>query len=45
MKGSFTCLEGVLEREGAENCADLGAFSDAVFELRGNTGLPGVGPG
>lgn len=45
MKGSFTCLEGVLEREGAENCADLGAFSNAVLELRGNTGLPGVGPG
>lgn len=35
MTGSFTCLEGVLEREGAENCADLGAFSDAVFRLRG----------
>lgn len=36
MQGSFTCLEGVLERAGAANCADLGAFSDAVFELGGH---------
>lgn len=36
MTGSFTCLDGVLERENAESCADLGAFSDAVFRLRGH---------
>lgn len=35
MAGSFTCLEGVLEREPAEDCADLGVFSDAVFQLEG----------
>ncbi|MDP8928482.1 MAG: hypothetical protein M3O70_07890 [Actinomycetota bacterium] len=36
MTGSFTCLPGVLERAGAASCAELGAFSDAVFRLRGN---------
>ncbi len=32
----FTCVPPVLARNGAENCADLGAFSDAVFDLRGS---------
>lgn len=35
IRGSFTCLPLVLEREGAESCAELGVYSDAVFELKG----------
>lgn len=34
--GEFTCLPGVLERQDADSCADLGAFSDAVFRLKGH---------
>ncbi len=35
--GEFTCLPGVLERfEDADSCAELGAFSDAVFRLKGS---------
>lgn len=36
MTGSFKCLQGVLEREGPESCAELGSFSDAVFQLKGH---------
>lgn len=35
IKGSLLCLPGTLENEGAESCEDLGAFSDAVFQLHG----------
>ncbi len=38
----FTCLPPVLRRNQAENCADLGAFSDAVFDLRGSFQDPTV---
>lgn len=38
----FTCLPPVLQRNQAENCADLGAFSDAVFDLRGSFQDPTV---
>lgn len=31
MAGRLTCLPTILEREGAESCAELGEFSDAVF--------------
>ena len=37
--GRLTCLDRVLERVGAENCADYGAFTDAVF-FRGPTDDP-----
>ncbi|MDP8927493.1 MAG: hypothetical protein M3O70_02670 [Actinomycetota bacterium] len=36
IKGSFTCLDPILERERAENCEDLGFFSDFVARLRGS---------
>ena len=31
LHGRLTCLPRVLERAGAESCADYGAFTDAVF--------------
>ncbi|MDQ3570044.1 MAG: hypothetical protein M3396_05340 [Actinomycetota bacterium] len=34
--GRFTCLPPALQRAGARNCAELGAFSDAVFNLQGS---------
>ena len=40
IKGSFTCLPPVLQRNRAEDCADLGAFSDAVFRLKGHFADP-----
>lgn len=39
MHGRLTCLPAILQREGADSCADLGAFSDAVF-FRGPTQNP-----
>ncbi len=41
-RGRFTCLPPVLARNGAENCAELGAFSDAIFDLRGSFKDPTV---
>lgn len=38
--GEFTCLAGTLQNVGAESCADLGAFSDAVFRLKGHYADP-----
>lgn len=35
IQGSLLCLPGVLANEGADNCEDLAAFSDAVFQLHG----------
>lgn len=35
INGSLLCLPEVLENAGAESCEDLGAFSDAVFQLHG----------
>ncbi|MDQ3679237.1 MAG: hypothetical protein M3378_01585 [Actinomycetota bacterium] len=34
--GRFTCLPPALQRAGAQDCADLGAFSDAIFDLQGS---------
>lgn len=31
MHGRLTCLPAILEREGADSCAELGEYSDAVF--------------
>jgi hypothetical protein len=36
IQGAFTCLPATLENQGAQTCADLGAFSDSVFTLRGS---------
>ena len=33
--GSLTCLPRTLEATGAESCAELGEFTDAVFQLQG----------
>lgn len=33
--GQFTCLASTLQRNGATSCADLGAFSEVPFQLRG----------
>lgn len=35
VRGALTCLQPVLEQAGAEDCADLGFYSDAVMTLRG----------
>ncbi len=35
LEGEITCLPPILARERAANCAELGAFSDAVFRLSG----------
>lgn len=42
MHGRLTCLPSVLERAGAESCADYGAFTDAVF-FRGPRDDPSPG--
>jgi hypothetical protein len=34
--GQFTCLASTLQRNGATSCADLGAFSEVAFQLRGS---------
>lgn len=36
IRGSLTCLAPTLEPEGAQSCAELGVFADAVLELRGS---------
>jgi hypothetical protein len=36
LAGEITCLPPILQREGAANCAELGAFSDAVLRLAGS---------
>lgn len=45
-KGELTCLPGTLDNdtvpEGVDNCAELGAFSDAAFNLRGSFEDPTV---
>lgn len=35
LEGEITCLPPILAREDAANCAELGAFSDAVLRLGG----------
>ncbi|HEX2275154.1 MAG TPA: hypothetical protein VHG90_14900 [Acidimicrobiales bacterium] len=35
LEGEITCLPPILQREGAANCAELGAFSDAILRLVG----------
>lgn len=42
LTGQLTCLPLVLERHEADDCEDLGAFSDAVFRLRGHWQDPTV---
>lgn len=42
IKGRFTCLPPVLQRNNAQSCADLGAFSDAIFRLTGSFADPTV---
>lgn len=42
--GQFTCLPSTLERNDASSCADLGAFSEAIFELDGTFSDPAPGP-
>lgn len=45
-KGELTCLPGTLDNdtvpEGVDNCAELGVFSDAAFDLRGSFEDPTV---
>ncbi|MEX2289067.1 MAG: hypothetical protein WD794_01915 [Mycobacteriales bacterium] len=45
-KGELTCLAGTLDNEtvsgNPDNCAELGVFSDAVFNLRGSYQDPTV---
>lgn len=43
--GQFTCLPGTLERKDARSCAELGAFSEAIFQLDGTFADPAPGPG
>jgi hypothetical protein len=43
--GQFTCLPRTLERNNARNCAELGAFSEAIFQLDGTFFDPAPGPG
>lgn len=35
LKGGLTCLDLVLQQHDADNCEELGAFSDAVLQLQG----------
>lgn len=35
LQGGLTCLDLVLQRDAAGSCEELGAFSDAVLQLRG----------
>jgi hypothetical protein len=35
LMGQFTCLASTLQRNGAQSCAQLGAFSEVPFQLRG----------
>ena len=39
-RGALTCLQPVLARAGAESCADLGFYTDAVMTLRGSFSDP-----
>lgn len=41
-EGRLTCLPGVLENVGADSCEDLGAYSDAAFNLQGQFADPTV---
>lgn len=43
--GQFTCLPSTLERNKARSCAELGAFSEAIFQLDGTFADPAPGPG
>ncbi len=45
LEGEITCLPPILAREGVANCAELGAFSDAVLRLRGTFVDPTVAAG
>ncbi len=35
LMGQFTCLASTLQRNGVQNCAQLGGFSEVPFQLRG----------
>lgn len=43
-RGELTCLQGTLEnaQDHPQNCAELGFFSDAAFDLRGSYQDPTV---
>jgi hypothetical protein len=41
-KGQLTCLPGTLDKTGTANCAELGVFADATFNLRGSYSDPTV---
>jgi hypothetical protein len=41
-KGRLTCLPGTLDKTATANCAELGVFSDAAFNLRGSYSDPTV---
>ena len=43
--GTITCLPSTLERQAAESCAELGVYSDAVFQLHGSFEDPTVPSG
>lgn len=43
--GQFTCLPRTLERNDARSCAELGAFSEAIFQLDGTFADSAPGPG
>lgn len=45
IKGVLTCLSFMLDRLGAESCEDVGAFTDAVFRLKGTYSDPTVPTG
>jgi hypothetical protein len=34
--GQFTCLPGSLQRNGVQSCAQLGAYSEVPFQVRGS---------
>jgi hypothetical protein len=40
--GQLTCLPGTLQRNGATSCAQLGAYSEVPFQLRGSFKDPTV---
>ena len=44
LTGQFTCLPSTLDRNDAKRCTDLGAFSEAIFQLQGSYLDPAPGP-
>ena len=44
IRGQFTCIPSTLQRNGAESCEDLGAFSEGILQLDGRFFDPAPGP-